>query len=506
MNSSDPGTGTRPLAARAAAGAQPADQPLGPASGPASCPAPGPAPGSADPAADLPFARLSGLLRRARAGRWMWSVLWFAALFGALRQTWGPGHSTAWSLAVTAGAAVFAAACLAVFAATAHHRPLRERVACVGVMAAVCLLYNTLLGSSWSGMFFYAAVACALALPIRPALWTNGGLIAAGLLTYLIRGAPVSEYWAIMLAVALTGVFSVYGAERRRVEERLRRGERAMAQLAVNEERVRFARDLHDLLGHSLSLLALKSQLAGRLLETDPEACARQIAEMEEISRQALAEVRESVTGYRRPTLAVELARAHGALATAGIESEVDPALAERARGLAPGREAALAWALREAVTNVVRHASGARVCRVRLVRRGGEFTLTVADDAPAGRAHGRGRGGRPAPIRAALPGAFSGLHAGAVRRPGDPDAAGPEAPGTDTDGNLPDPAPTAEPVDFRPGNGLNGLAERLALEGGRLEAGPTSTGFQLRAHVPAAAPVEDDSSGAQPPAAVRAH
>jgi two-component system sensor histidine kinase DesK len=250
--------------------------------------------------------------------------------------------------------------------------------------------------------------------------------VALGAAISLASGYPASSYLWVLLSAALTGVLTSYGAERRRIKDRLQQGEQAMAQLAVNEERLRFARDLHDLLGHSLSLLALKAQLAGRLVHNDPDACARQIAEMEEISRRALAEVRESVTGYRRPTLAVELARARTSLATAGIELRSDPALETQAADLEAPREAALAWALRESVTNVLRHAAGATTCAVRLRRAGGEDVLEIQDDGHA-------------------------------------------TPGT-------------------PGNGLTGLGERLALEGGRVEAGASpSGGFRVRAYVPRA-------------------
>ncbi|WP_223283801.1 sensor histidine kinase [Streptomyces sp. FBKL.4005] len=209
-----------------------------------------------------------------------------------------------------------------------------------------------------------------------------------------------------------------------------------VAQLAANEERLRLARDLHDLLGHSLSLITLKSELAGRMLPDHPDKAARQVADIEQVSRQALVDVREAVTGYRRPRLAAELAGAQVALTAAGVVAEVpaEPDLA----GVPEDAESALAWALREAVTNVVRH-SGADRCVIRLLRRqtldGPVLELSVEDDGSGGSGNG-------------------------------------------------------------PGNGLTGLTERLEKAGGTLEAGRTRHGFRLLARAPAAT-AADVGSGA---------
>ena len=136
-----------------------------------------------------------------------------------------------------------------------------------------------------------------------------------------------------------------------------------MARLAVADERARFARDLHDLLGHSLSVIALKAQLAQKRLPHDPETAAADVADIEAVTRDALREVREAVSGYHRPALDAELEGARTALGAAGIETTIDrPAVA-----LPPDVEAVLAWTVREAATNVIRH-SGARHSAIRLV------------------------------------------------------------------------------------------------------------------------------------------
>jgi two-component system sensor histidine kinase DesK len=217
--------------------------------------------------------------------------------------------------------------------------------------------------------------------------------------------------------------------------EALRRAQDDQARVAVAEERLRFSRDLHDLLGHSLSVITLKSEVAGRLLANQPGPAAQEVAEIEVVARQALREVREAVTGYRRATLAVELAGARRALAAAGIAWDEDIA------PIAPPAEVEgpLAWALREGVTNVIRH-SGGRSCRLSLRVIGPDAVITVTDE-----------------------GALSAA-------PGVPSA----------------PAP---PILL--GNGLRGLGERLALAGGRLDVGPVAAGgFRLRASVPLTGPV----------------
>ena len=112
-----------------------------------------------------------------------------------------------------------------------------------------------------------------------------------------------------------------------------------LARLAVAEERLRFARDLHDLLGHSLSVIVLKAELAGRLLPGDPEKAEGHVADMREVARAALGEVRDAVSGYRRPTLAGELAGARAALEAAGIAPQLDDVEVD----LPPDTEAVLA-------------------------------------------------------------------------------------------------------------------------------------------------------------------
>jgi two-component system sensor histidine kinase DesK len=160
-----------------------------------------------------------------------------------------------------------------------------------------------------------------------------------------------------------------------------------LARNAVAGERLRFARDLHDLLGHSLSLIALKSELAGRLAEADPARARAEMADVEAAARRALAEVREAVSGYRQVSLVQAMAEARAALSAAGIalHSDVPP------EALPGPVDSVLGWVVREATTNVLRH-SAARAVTVQVARTGQDVELTVTDDG-RGDAGGSGSG-----------------------------------------------------------------------------------------------------------------
>ena len=159
--------------------------------------------------------------------------------------------------------------------------------------------------------------------------------------------------------------------------------------MAVAQERERFARDLHDLLGHSLSVITLKAELAGRMLTDRPRDAAREVAELEQVARTALGEVREAVSGYRQPTLDGELAGARMALSAAGIEADVEQARVP----LDPAVEAVLAWAVREGATNVIRH-SGAQHCTLRITASLTDAGVEVIDDGVRARSASTADGG----------------------------------------------------------------------------------------------------------------
>jgi two-component system sensor histidine kinase DesK len=149
--------------------------------------------------------------------------------------------------------------------------------------------------------------------------------------------------------------------------------------LAALAERERIARDLHDVLGHTLSVIVLKAELAGRLIALDPGRATTEIADVERISRTALAEVREAIGGYRARGLAAEIDAARLTLDAAGVTLIAESSQAPPA-ALNPQEETALALALREAVTNIVRH-SQATTCKLRFVTESGQRRLVVEDD-----------------------------------------------------------------------------------------------------------------------------
>jgi two-component system sensor histidine kinase DesK len=178
----------------------------------------------------------------------------------------------------------------------------------------------------------------------------------------------------------LVGGINIHYAGVRRSQAALRRSQDEVERLAKLAERERIARDLHDLLGHTLTVITRKAELARRLSEKDPARATQEIAEVEEISRQALQEVRSAVTGFRQTDFPTELAQARVALQSARIHFEAQT----EAIDIDKASEQVLALALREATTNVLRH-SGANTCRVKLQPVGDQVRLIVYDNGKGG-------------------------------------------------------------------------------------------------------------------------
>ncbi|MEO6326824.1 MAG: sensor histidine kinase [Thermoanaerobaculia bacterium] len=207
-------------------------------------------------------------------------------------------------------------------------------------------------------------------------------LLVAGAQAWALH-FPMTQWIWPMVFTALIGAVNIHFSEVHRGNERLRRAHDEIEHLAKVAERERIARDLHDLLGHTLSVIVLKSELAAKLWEKDPARARDEIRDVERISREALAEVRSAVTGYRSGGLQGEVARAGEMLRSAGVE--FTSTFPERLT-FPPALETVLALALREAATNVVRHAQ-ARTCAVRLDRSAAAFRLTIEDDGQGGAA-----------------------------------------------------------------------------------------------------------------------
>jgi two-component system, NarL family, sensor histidine kinase DesK len=239
---------------------------------------------------------------------------------------------------------------------------------------------------------YASAFAGQVAAP-RRAMGIIGGMIAlAGIEAWALSLVPSFWITAAVFSLVVGGV-NVHFSEVGRTAARLRESQAQVQQLVRIAERERIARDLHDLLGHTLSVIALKAELAGKLLAISPERAAAEIREVERVSRDALREVRSAVAGYRSEGLPAELARARLALDAAGVRPEYFTLPVT----LPADAEAALALAVREAVTNVIRYA-GAATCRITLERRGDAVVLEVADD---GRGGAREEGGTGTGLRA---------------------------------------------------------------------------------------------------------
>lgn len=362
--------------------------------------------------------------RRHKIVKSMWISLWLFYLSAPVADLVSGGHSLQARLLGGLGLAAFVSWYLALVFRTARESQVRWLLISVAALSAQATVLSLSLGREWLVLFVYVSISSGAALPGGISRWTVPG--ATALLTVTALAVPGGDaYLAGLLIPAVMGGYAMVGIRAMiRTTIELREARATVAQLAANEERLRMARDLHDLLGHSLSLITLKSELAGRMLPDRPELAAQQVADIEQVSRQALVDVREAVSGYRRPTLPGELAGARTALTAAGVLADLPQEVPE---DLPQEVESALAWSLREAVTNAVRH-SGAKRCTITLAARqtlaGKMVELTVFDDGAGGAA----------------------TH----------------------------------------GNGLTGLTERLEAVGGTLEAGPVGrTGFRLLARVP---------------------
>lgn len=197
--------------------------------------------------------------------------------------------------------------------------------------------------------------------------------------SWLLRLPP--QFWMLALFFsAVVGAADIHFSQQRRVNRKLRLAQEEMEHLARIAERERIARDLHDVLGHTLSLIILKSELASKLADSNPARAVAEIRDVETISREALAQVRAAVKGYRSAGLESELVHAERTLETAGIRVETSIDLPS----LPLAHEGVLVLALREAVTNVVRHAQ-ATFCRVRLEKTSGWCEMEVSDNGRGG-------------------------------------------------------------------------------------------------------------------------
>jgi two-component system, NarL family, sensor histidine kinase DesK len=204
------------------------------------------------------------------------------------------------------------------------------------------------------------------------------GIAAEGLWLHI---NPLNIAWTVAL-MCIVGASNAFIARQKRMDCKLRAAREENVQLAAVAERERIARDLHDVLGHTLSVIVLKAELARRLMEHDPRRAAQEIADVETTARAALTEVREAIGGYRSQGLTAEVEHARQTLDAAGVTLTWEAA-PPNSPTLNATEETVLSLSVREAVTNIVRHAEATR-CTMRLAITPDSFyALTVEDDGP---------------------------------------------------------------------------------------------------------------------------
>jgi two-component system sensor histidine kinase DesK len=303
--------------------------------------------------------------------RLAWSAPWLVfQVFPVLDLVLTPRPPAA-RLVIAAALVVFTVAYLGVLGRFAEARGVRPDFVVVVVLA---LVLSASLGTSYAGLWIYVSAAAAATLSEK-LVWPVAG---AATLACLVVVLSWQDWTSLFLPVLCPLTAATLWGTRHliTVNAELREAREELARNAVAEERLRFARDLHDLLGHSLSLIALKSELARRLAPVDVERAGAEMADVEAAARRALAEVREAVSGYRQVSCGQAVAEARAALSGAGIAFRGPDRLP-----VLPGPvDAALGWVVREATTNVLRH-SHARTVTVTLTEDGVCAALTVVDD-----------------------------------------------------------------------------------------------------------------------------
>jgi two-component system sensor histidine kinase DesK len=328
---------------------------------------------------------------------WRWGIIfaavWLFYLYEPLAAGWDRGDLRG-DVGVAA-VLVFAVVYLAVFV----HMRMRRRAAVatpfraiestrVGLSAvllevALGVLVCWCVGEDGIAVAVYVAVLCVMCLP-RLWGWVAAVVVAfaAYTATLAVPGWSADQSILFGTLVATLAIWGISTAITRNVEVLAVREENTRLELA--DERNRFARDLHDILGHSLTVITVKAELASRLFDVDTDRARAELADLERLSRDALADVRRAVEGYRELTLPGELARARAALSAA----EIDAVLPNSTDEVPTERRELFAWTVREGITNVIRH-SAARRCQVTLTA----DAVEIRDDGrgPSGGTPGHG-------------------------------------------------------------------------------------------------------------------
>ena len=385
-----------------------------------------------------PFLTGTLFYRRSPGGiRVFAALIWLAFIVFPLLDAVGKHEPVLRHGLIIGGAALFVAAYASMVITWRGERTGRLTGALFLVLLILASALTLGQSSSWGFLFTYCAACAALVAPERLGAYAVGLCSGLAALTSALAGADGGTVVSYTASSAGIGLLMLVMSDLRQRNHQLSQARAELAEMAVAQERERFARDLHDLLGHSLSVITLKAELAGRMLADRPGDAAREVAELEQVARTALSEVREAASGYRQPTLEGELAGARMALSAAGIEADVQQGRVP----LEPAVEAVLAWTVREGATNVIRH-SGARHCTLRITASLTDAGVEVIDDGV-----GETVGANGASHRAVV---------GGRERVG--------------------------------GHGIEGLAERARLVNGSLDAGAVADGgYRLAVTVPVA-------------------
>jgi two-component system sensor histidine kinase DesK len=346
--------------------------------------------------------------------RWLWAgraALVAAGLLAALASTPEIIGRQSGSPEKAAAAAVLLAfaAVWAWFWLVAVSAGPRLSALAVGLLAPLLVALTIAAPPGRDGLVLLALAAGA-GLPRR---WAAPSVVATCLAAGLIQLARGVVPWAVLFTVVndgVTGAAAVGGRLLVETSEHLRSARVEIARLAVAEERLRFTRDLHDLIGQDLTVVALKTDLVSRALPPDvPDELRGELADVAAMARRSLDDIRSVVAGNRQPGIAAELADAGTALEAAGVALSVEDSL-----GPVPAPvEAVLAWTIREGATNIVKH-SRATHGRLRLHRRSASAVLELEDDGPVAASRTPGNGLRGIAERAAaLGGTFEAAGAG---------------------------------------------------------------------------------------------
>jgi len=285
----------------------------------------------------------------------------------------------------------------------------RGRAALWAILCILALGYALFPSNGGAGAYLiYGAALFGFVVRPREALLGIAGCLIGIAIEVWLFHLPFYNWIFIMLMAAIVGVADIFAGSQQRANAKLRLAHEEIEHLAKIAERERIARDMHDVLGHTLSVIILKSELASKLIDRDAAGARTEMCEVEQIAREALAEVRQAIRGYRSGSLAEEFARARVTLETAGIHAECDTRETRPgAQKLSPAEETVLALVMREAVTNVVRH-SGARNCRIFFEQDADHYRIGIEDDGRGG-SHHEGNGLRGMRERVeALDGAMS--------------------------------------------------------------------------------------------------